>query len=34
VETGLRQFHRERQADVAEPDDTGSGAAGLDLFPK
>ena len=34
VESRLGELHGERQADIAEPDDAGAGAAGLNLFQK
>ncbi len=34
VEAGLGELDGERQSDVAEADDAGAGAAGLDLLEK
>jgi len=34
VEAGFGEFYRERQADVAQADHAGAGAAGTNLFTK
>ena len=34
VEARLGELHRQRQSDVAEPDDAGAGGAGPNLFAK